>query len=393
MSDSTRVAVSYVEEVTYATTPNSAFTALRITGGSMTQGLSTVRSNVLRSDAQRAGSRRVAIAPRVNYNIELEATTFDVVIRDTIRCTAWSTAVAVSSTAIAAVSSGNQYTSGSVNFTTQNIAVGQWIYVAGFTTAANNGWKKVTAIASGALTVTGGTLVDESVGDTVTMKSAQILNGTAEPSHSIQENLADLTNKWLLGVGMVPSQLALTIAQESIITGSITWDGSEMTQETAASGNGSVTAAAAREVMSEVDSFGSLWIDNVVQTYDIVSTGLQISVPTRRRKGLGNLGITSMGRGALEASGTFELYHADATSSVLGDMLDFTKFAMAYDLVDTDGRRYLIEFPSVALTDEPGNVPGNDQDVMLSFNYAAEPGGAYGAGSDEKTIQICRVTV
>jgi hypothetical protein len=52
--------------------------------------------------------------------------------------------------------------------------------------------------------------------------------------------------------------------------------------------------------------------------------------------------------------------------------------------------RFLIDLPQVAFTTEPGTNPGLDGDVMLSFDFAAEPGGSHGSGSAEKTIVISR---
>jgi hypothetical protein len=49
------------------------------------------------------------------------------------------------------------------------------------------------------------------------------------------------------------------------------------------------------------------------------------------------------------------------------------------------------EWPRVVLTAPPSMTPGLDQDVMLDFQWSAEPGGAFGATALERTVIINRV--
>ena len=67
-------------------------------------------------------------------------------------------------------------------------------------------------------------------------------------------------------------------------------------------------------------------------------------------------------------------------------------FALAFALTDGTGNRYHIEFPQIAITSEPGEIPGLDTDKMASFDFDAEAGGSFGTSAVEKTIQICRVS-
>ena len=150
MADSNQIQVSYTRESTWGTTPSNDFEAFPITGGAMAYGVETVRSQTVRSDAQLADSKRVGISPTANYDFELAARIYDDFMRSAVRSDAdWSTSASVSgATDIAAVNSGNVFTSSSTDFTASNIAKGQWIYVSGFTTAGNNGWFKVSTIAA-----------------------------------------------------------------------------------------------------------------------------------------------------------------------------------------------------------------------------------------------------
>ena len=108
----------------------------------------------------------------------------------------WSTAVAISgATDISAVATGNKFQSSSTDFTAQNIARGQWIYVSGFTESANNGWFKVTEITdANNLAVSCGTLTNEGSGDSISIAGSYIWSGSTEHSYTLQQQFTDLTN-------------------------------------------------------------------------------------------------------------------------------------------------------------------------------------------------------
>lgn len=72
MSDSNRVAVKYVKEVTFGTTPASpTMTNVRLTGESLKQGTGTVVSQEIRTDRQVPDVIRVSIIDQGDINFEL----------------------------------------------------------------------------------------------------------------------------------------------------------------------------------------------------------------------------------------------------------------------------------------------------------------------------------
>jgi len=391
MADANLFQLSYVREVTWGATPNSAFTELPIVSGAMTHGQETVRSATLRDDAQLADSKRVGVAPGANYSFELAARLYDTFMRDAVRASAdWSTAVNVAGTDIAADSSGNQYTSTITDLST-NVSVGQWIYVAGFTTTGNNGWAKVTAVSTYSMTVSGITLVDEVAGDAITIKGSQIRNGTPKGSYSLQHNYTDLTNRWHILTGARVNNFTMEQTPGGIIACTMAFDGKQRAQAAAGGGTGVVTDAANEDVVTEVDGFDQVWIDTAAISYDVYKLSLAIGVPAIPRKPLGSLYRGAIGQGALNVTGSIEFLLDDNTWAYDTKWQAFTKFMLAFSLDMQGGDRYHFELPQVAFTEEPGNIPGNDQDIILSFGFNAEPGGAFGSPAAEKTIQICRV--
>ena len=384
MSDSNQLQVSFVEEATEGTTPNSAFQAIAVNGGSFTPSLETVRSKQLRTDGQVADSKRVGLGSNISLPFELAGAALDDLAIEGCLRSDWPTAVAISGTGLAAVASGNKYTGASGMNT--NVLVGGWVYVTGFATAANNGWKRVVSASATELAVTGGTLVNESAGPSITIAGSSIRNGTTAKFYSLQVQNLDLTTRYLISKGCRVSSLGLNFQVGAIIDGSLALMGRGITEAAAKAGNGSVTAASSNDVISAQDGFGTVWIDAAASSIEFTKISLNLSTATRQRKKLGQVAPVGIANGALNLTGSLEMYLDDTSKSQLTQMLAFTKFALAFDVNDGASRRYHIELPQVAYTGEPGNLPGLDSDTMFSFTFDADPGSTY-----DKMIQITRI--
>ena len=390
MADSNQIQMSLIAEATFGTTPASALDVIPITGGGMPAAIESTRSNTMRTDAQRSVTKKVSGAGAAAYDFEFAAIHYDNLLREALRSAAWTTAVNVSDTDIAAVTSGNKYTK-VAGWAGENITVGQWVYVDGFTgDTTNNGWVQVTALSGTDLTVTHKTLVDDAAGETVTVKGSQIINGTASVSWSIQQNYADQTNLWHNLKGSKLNSFGMDIPNGGIITGSMAFDGATPAQASATIGSGAPTAAStAVEVMSEADAFDGLWFNKSVVTWDVMNFSWNITTPTRPRKPLGSQVLTALNHNAFECTGSLEAYLEDGTWALDTDWRAFTKRDLAIELNDGTNR-YLIHWPQIAFTSEPNALPGVDSDIMLSFDWEAEAAAHYSGGS-VKTMQICKL--
>lgn len=389
MSEVSQLQVSYSRETDWGTTvAGNPFLELPVTGGGMPHGQDEVRSATIRDDAQLADSKRVGLLPTAQYPFEFAAETYDPFLRDAIRSTNdWSTAVNIAGTDIAAESSGNQLTSTSTDLS-ENVAIGQWVYVA---STDNTGWGKVTAASTYVLTLAGITLTDDVAGDSVTIKGAYIWNGTGKGSYSIQQCYGDLTNKFHILTGARVNTFTMDQTPGGIITCSMAFDGKQRAQAAAGGGTGVITAAAANDVRTEVDGFDSVWIDTAIISYDVYGLSLNVALPNIPRKALGSLPRTSINQGALNVSGKIRFLLDDDTWAYDGDYEDFTKFGLAFSLNMGSSDRYLIELPQCAYSDEPNTIGNADSDMELDLSFMSEPGGTFGATSDEKTICINRV--
>jgi len=397
-TDTSATVVAFSPSAKVAWADNAAITTnnfveLPITGGSMSESPDTVRSSQLRSDAQLADMKRTGVEPTAAFDFEMQADNMDNILRAALRnspANTWSN-FAITATTISATASDKSLNDSGSGFST-SIPKGSWIYVSGFTgDTSNNGWKQVskTTAPTAAKIIVEQTLVDDTAGESVTITSSEIRNGSDLTSFTLQMANLDISNTFRLITGARITDFGLNLSSQSIITGNVGFSGKRMTRPTSASGAGSVSAAADVDVMSEVAAFESFWIGgSEVTTYEMVSASLNISTTARPQMGLGNLQKVGMNLGPLDVTGSVEFYLESANYATLQDyLLNFTSFEFGFSL--TDGtNKYFFHMPQVKLTSEPGTVGGIDTDMMLSFDFAADPADI---GGVTKTIQVSRV--
>ena len=396
-TSNTVVAFSPAAKVAWANTAaitTNNVVELPIRGGSMSESPDTVRSSQLRSDAQLADMKRTGVEPTAAFDFEMQADNMDNILRAALRnspANTWSN-FAITATTISATASDKSLNDSGSGFST-SIPKGSWIYVSGFTgDTSNNGWKQVskTTAPTAAKIIVEQTLVDDGATESVTITSSEIRNGSDLTSFSLQMANLDIASTFRLITGARIPDFGLNISSQSIITGNVGFSGKRMTRPTSASGAGSVTTAADVDVMSEVTAFDGFWIGgSEITTYEMVSASLNISTTARPQVGLGNLQKVGMNLGPIDVTGSVEFYLESANYATLQDyLLGFTSFEFAFALSDGTNR-YFFHMPQVKLTSEPGTVGGIDTDMMLSFDFAADPADI---GGVTKTIQVSRVS-
>ena len=393
MADSNKEQLAFLREVTWGTAETAAMTIIPWVSGSMAAGIETVRSNSLRSDAQLADSIQVGESPTGSFDFEFTADTYDDFLRSVLRSDAdWSTAVNFTGTA---TTDADGITGTGVG---TNATKGQWVYVAGFVNAGNNGWKKVTATSTNDITLSPAPSDVEADKSGVTIKGSYVQNGSTLHSYTFSQRFTDLTNRYHSLTGARLNSATLSATPNGIITLNVGFDGKDISQAAAWAG-GSASDAATKDVASEVTAYDAVFISAdagagvayASVSEDVLESTVGVSVANRPQKGLGSVTNTGMGQNSVDATGSIQFYVNNNTWTYEGYLYGFTKFGLAQALNMGGDERYLIEFPKVALTGEPGNNAGINTDLVYAFDFAAEPGGAYGASATEQTVIISKV--
>jgi len=380
-ASTSRMQLSYVKESTFGTLETgSNLQILRHTSESLRQESDSQVSAEIRSDRQAADVVRTRLRALGDVNVELNYGDYDDLFAAALMDDAWSSVVTVGpATTLSTSDTDNSFNDSDSGF--GSIEANQWIHVAGFTTAANNGYFKVVSATAAKLIVSGGTLATEVAGDSVTIKmGAEIVNGTTLASYNIEKKFADLTNVYAILTGMCIDQLSLNIAADAIITGSFGFIGKDSQSAAASSGNG-YDAVGTNDVMSAVDNLTAVLENDAA--YDMTAVSLNLRNNLRERIEAGTLGTLELGVGMLNISGTLQAYFA--TSTVMDKFLDFTSSSISVVVEDADGNGYVIDLPKVKYTSGQRVAGGQNQDIIADMAFEA-----YREPTEGVTIRIAR---
>lgn len=368
MSEADRLRLSYAVESTYGTFPTTQFKPLRFTSESIKQATETVQSQEIRGDRQRGKVARTKINAAGGLNYHLSYSTYDDFIKWALFSSGWSTAAAITGTDISAAASDNSINSTSTDLTT-NISQYDWIKVSGFTgTTANNGYMKVTSVATNKLIVTGKTLVDDAAGESVTIEhDGNAKNETTLYSFSAEKKFQDLTDKYARITGLVVDSWSMDVEADQIVSGAFEFLGAKEVSSgsAAAGGYGSATTT---EIINSVDEVKSVL--EAQATFAGTRASFSMSNNLRERIEIGNLGATEIKAGTVSIEGTLHQYLK--SEALMDKYLNFTATSLAIVVEDTAGNGYVIDFPRVRFTDGQRLAGGIDSDIIAEMTWSAE---------------------
>lgn len=375
MSDANRVAMKYVQESTFGTTPGTpTMKTLRFTSESIKQATQSTRSREIRDDRQIPDVIRTGISVEGDVNFELSpggsgtAGPHDDFVLAALQASAW--AADVVSTGTYAVGSSTTITRASGSFVSDGLVAGTWAKSSGFVNSANNTIFRIVTVAALTLTISGVTLVVESAVTATIRQGGYASNGTTQVSFTLQKQFGDLSSKYEYDRGMTIGSMSLKLGADSIVTGSFSFMGSRQTSGTSDLAS-STTTAAANDVFNGIDHVLGV-LEGGFTASDVISiTELDFSASNalRARQVVGTLGAQSIGAGTFEVTGTLKAYFTSET--LLDKYLNFTKSSLAVVFRSSSNTGYVVEFPAVKYTDGGRVAGGQDQDVMADLAFTA----------------------
>jgi len=356
---------------------------LRFTGESLRQESSFVESKEIRDDRQVADVVRAAIRAAGGINFEFSYGAYDDLLRALLMSSSWSTEVEDTQITFSMDDGDNSINDSGSGFVTAGFAANQWVEIRGFTTAANNGYFKIVSVAAGKMVLSGGTVVTEAAGDSVTITMApQIVNGTTEVSFSMEREFEDLTDVFTLLIGLMPASMRLEVNAEQIITGSFDFMGKSEASATASTATGTPEAAPTNEVMSAVEDVLDI-LENMA-SIDASAFTLEVTNNLREKKEIANLGPTGMGKGKIAVSGTLQMYFEAKTQ--MDKYRGGTETSLVFLFEDGDGNAYIVDLPRVKLTAGQQAAGGENTDVIADMSFAA-----YRDATEDVTIRIVKI--
>jgi|CXWL01.1.fsa_nt_gi hypothetical protein len=310
-------------------------------------------------------------------------------------------------------------TSSAADFVTLGFKVGQWIYVGGdsaqvsFLDSANNGFKRIKAVAAGVLTLdkSDSPMTGElSTSETIVIWYGRMLNnrtGTSivRRSYQLERNMgssdtADATKlQYEYIVGAVPNKFAMAIAPSTKITCDLDFVAKDFEQYEGVTANAAMKAGTSyRSVTTQADAFNTSSDFSRIHLALITSgteapaslyafvTDLSISIDNgiTPDKAVGVLGAFDMSEGDFVVTGSMTAYFSDmaAVAAVRNNSNVTLDFAVA-----KNNAGIVVDIPLLALGDGRLNVE-KDKAVTIPLSFEAATASAIDAATDY-TLCMC----
>lgn len=389
MSDSNRVGVSYIEEVTWGVTPSGNLQKMRITNESLKAAVASSASQELRSDRQVPDFVRTGKSADGDVAFEFTfGQPFDDMIEAALMSDGTGYPAEVGEGAdVANVTFQNgasTITRAAGSFITDGYLANQWIRIEDANTPANNGYYKIATggVAALILTVLQAPTDDASATSTRIQQGGMISNGVKERSYSIEKDFDDLSTIFEALTGMEVDQWALSFASDTFVTGSFTFIGKTVTSESSTIGTGYV-AANTNSVMNAINNVSGVMEGTTYGDYDITGFTMTLQNNLRARLQVGTEGAISIGSGTLNVAGTVQAYFN--TVAVMDKLLNDTTSSLALMFEDAEGNAYLLDFPSTKYSTGQRVAPGINQDVIADMGWTA-----FRNATEDATITVTR---
>lgn len=365
MADSSGVALRYVEESTWGTTPSAALQVLRFTSEDFRGVKRSIVSDELVGDAQVGGLIEAGYGSEGTLNGELSFTTYEEFMTAAIRAADFGSETSVTDTSIAATAtqltdSGN----GLAGF-----SVGQFVKVSGFSASGLNRVYLVTSVAAGALGVYPDPSTTEAAGQSVTISGAVKTNGTETRSFSVEREHTDLTNIFSNWLGCRVGGMTLSFAAEDKVTVSFPFMGKTENVAAATIGTGAASAATTTEIMNAVSDLVIVGEGTTHADITLISANINITNPLRQQLVVGSTDPFGIGSGTVNVDGQISLYIAD--NALKTKWLAHTQTALTFAFQDTAGNAYGLYLPAVQFSQINSPTPGKDQDIVLTADFQA----------------------
>ena len=374
MSDTNRVSLAYKVESTFGTyvTGNPDFQALRYTGETLHQEQDTVTSKELRSDRQIPDIIRTGLRAAGDLNWELSYGAYDDFFEAALMGTWVALATIEAPSALVSVdgTTGVITTTGTWDVTP---TAGAWIEVRGFTTAANNGYARVTSATTTTITTAGHAYTTEAAGASVTItQPSYVRNGTTFRSYNVEKKYEDLATTFAQLAGMAVDRMTVTVPVDGIVTGAFGFMGKQERSAAATLGDGANTAAPANDVIAAVDDVDmfqeGLAADSAATS--ITAWSLELANNLRARLQVGTLGPISIGTGTCEITGTTQMYFESVT--IMDKFLNDTQSSCAIVFEDSAGNGYVVDIPAIRYSAGQRNATAINQDVIADLSWRAK---------------------
>lgn len=357
--------VGIVEESNYGVTPASALQLLNVSSIDFKRNPQASRPNVLTGDRRRYPKRQNQLQGGLVLPAPLQYENF-LLLEEGLQMNSRGAAVSIAGITFACVSTNEITDSGNG---LGDLDVGDMIYVTGFTTAANNGWKgPILTAAAGSVTFPAGQVSAEAAGDSVTIKTRRLIDGSTVKSYSAEYQLTQLTTQFKSGVGYRVGEMSWDWAQGDWAKQQATLMGKVPAMANATIGTGGPTAAKTTGFMNSVHDFQMIKVlTNSTTEITAVATkwGLKVMNNLDPTFGLGNIGPSEIVVGPQDIELAVDLYMDDDGRDFADAVQNQTSVCVWWAIVDAQGNR--IAFCIPAMKPDDGDIAIGEAESIVNL--------------------------
>lgn len=275
---------------------------------------------------------------------------------------------------------------------------GQYVLIEGFTAAGNNGWHRIVTVPN-ADSITVATdvadLTDETTASGAAKATSSIIRNPGDAanivkrSYNIEQYFSDIDIAQLF-LGQRLGTMALTVAANAIVNGTMTFMGASMqVQEASGPFPDSTTPPGTEDVVSATSNVAGVEIAGAKADCLVQSVDLSIDNGLRNQNAVGSKFPCNIGYGRQVVSGTVTLYFQDLNT--YNAFLNHTDSSLEFGFIDNAGNGMHFYIPRLKWATDTPSLEGIDTDVLENLDYQAiafDPGG----GQDPYQIQISIAT-
>jgi len=353
--------IGIVEETVAGTTPASAMQLLNVGGNPnptrsrtveapqiLSNNLRGIPSQVLQSD----GSWSIPATP-MQYRNFLN-------FYEGIFGNDEGAAVSISGTGISAATNAVADTGNGL----ATVLSGDWVYMTDGNAGADfaSAWfgPVTSGATAGSFSLPAGQMPNFSAGNTVTIKTRRLVDGSLTKTYSIEQQLTKLTTVWRNSVYAFPTSMSWAWSQGAYATEAVTIASQQTNSAAATIGTGTATAALATDYMNATSHVagidgaptGGMWISttagtNLVATATTISSlGLTINRNNSIERSIGSVGLTGEDIGEIDATIDVTVILNDTTKALLTGMDAHSTYSLGWAVVDAQGNRACFSFPA-----------------------------------------------
>lgn len=368
--DSSNVVVSYAEEAVWATDPAIAFQEVRLTGEGFSSTKSRTRPNEIRSDGQASHAITTQVEASGTLNFALSVGTYDDLLEGLLNGTWVDTTIAGVAGDISAVAVGNKLVAGASKW--DGLVAGQWVKLAGFGPAANNGYHRVISITSTDLVFSSASVIvdDTPANEDASVSGSILRNGTDIHTYYFQKQLA--ANLFFVYPGSYISSGSISASVGGFIEGSFEFLVESETKGTTDASTGTANTAPTGRVIDTVAGFSSLAVDDDAITEVAQSIEFTLTKDNARAQyGLGSPNAQGMARGTISVAGSLSTYFG--SFDLYDDYTNEVDRFISFRALDDQGTGYIFTIPAATLMNPSVVAGGPDTDVLAEFELEGNP--------------------